>query len=179
MARRLTVTTIAGLSLVVAAAVPAVAETVSAKRWAKSVCNAVADWSAAIDDALADSDTTATEPAAVQTTLLDALEHAESKTRTLLDKLEDAGTPRAKRGDEAAEAISTSYDDVLSAISAAHGEVESAPTTDAAAFVLIATAALTDVEDALIAVQDALAEETALRTSSLRKAFDQKACREL
>jgi hypothetical protein len=172
---------VATVGLVLATAVPAAAESLPAKQWAKRVCNAVGDWSERVDGALAlDDEAALTDAATVRKSLLKLLKRAQRETRTLLSDLEGAGTPRVTGGKDAATALRDSYEQVLTSVTDARRGVKAASTTDPAAFLLALDGALAAATTAVGEVANTFETEPALNTAPILKAFrSQRACKKL
>jgi hypothetical protein len=127
----------------------------SAGNYASDICNAFTDWTTAIQDRQTDL-TAAVKPGASPQEGKDALagflDAAVKASDTLVQDVEDAGTPDADNGADAAAALKKAAEDARSKLQDSRDKVDQLPTDSPQAFSAAAKTFGTDVQSALQSV---------------------------
>jgi hypothetical protein len=108
-----------------------------AREYVRAVCTATSDWQADIEKeaiSLAGSLSTSAGPAEQKQALIGLLDQLVSLTDRFIERVESAGTPDIEGGEEAADSLSRSLDQLNKAFRDARSQADDLPTGNEEAF---------------------------------------------
>lgn len=137
MFRRVSLTALAVVALLAAAAPPVSAKTVSPTKWAATFCTALQDWQATIQDkgqALTTELESVTDLKEGRQQIADFLGEMVSATKDAASTIKEAGAPSTPNGAKISAVFVTGFKAIAKEFSKAQGKAEQLPTTSAAKF---------------------------------------------
>jgi len=144
--------------------------------WAQSVCGALADWQASLQEqsqGLTSDVLDAKNPQAAKQQISDFLTQVIIETETMIGAVSAAGQPALDQGGAIAEDFNDGLERMRSAFKDAAGQVESVPTNDPQAFQQQLTQIGEDLQTQGQAIGDTLGEiDTKYDADELSQAFD-------
>jgi hypothetical protein len=150
--------------LMTSAGATAPSKTVPPKKWAKSLCPALADFVTAFNDTdRAVASASSAEEA--QSGLVAAIGNAESAAADVLKVLEKAGTPDTKKGKQTAAAYVKEFKSMKGVLADAGSTIRSLSTDDVAQF-------QSDIEDAKTVVTDSFSKSFDTMDSKTNRTLD-------
>lgn len=152
-------------------------ETVSAEEYANSVCTAMTDWLAGIQELSASiGETQTASPEEGKQALVQLLADMSEETGRLVTAVEEAGAPDVEGGEAVADQLVSAFGQTREALEEAEAKVEGLP-TDQQGFQQGVAELGPTLQDALSGITDSLSEP---ESEELRKAFeDEPACSEI
>ena len=146
---------------------------VSARDWATAVCRAQRSWSADVQQAgeALNELTSDAPPATNQELLLDGLGGTVRATERLADRLDEAGAPDARNGDQAATRLRRAVGEARDLYAAARDQVAALPVDDPIVFTVGTAQVAQTLRQSAQGVGTAFARLTTVDSPALRRAF--------